>query len=35
MRERDTAIAQHDRMVRDEKGLADALATQMAPADLW
>lgn len=29
------AVARHDRMVREEKEQADAVATQLAPSDFW
>jgi 2-polyprenyl-3-methyl-5-hydroxy-6-metoxy-1,4-benzoquinol methylase len=34
-RQGETAVARHDRMVREEKEQADAVATQLAPSDFW
>lgn len=34
-RGRESAVARHDRMVREEKQQADAVATLLAPSDFW
>src|SRR5581483_597858 len=35
MRDDENAVARHDRMVREEKAQADAIAGRLPPSDIW